>query len=114
MGSEKLSEKVKLAIENESIENYLSIASIWEMSIKYRLGKLDLGMPFEIFVQQEILETNLKLLNINIEHINLIANLSFHHRDPFDRLIIPQAMIEKIRVCTAERIFNSYPIIRYW
>ena len=74
------------------------IASIWEMSIKFSLGKLSLGMPWEVFVQQEIIETKLNLLNITVEHLNIISTLPFHHKAPFDRLIIAQGMVEKMRI----------------
>ncbi len=114
MGSDQLTEKVKVTIEDDTVENFLSIASIWEMSIKFSLGKLILGMPWEVFVQQEIIETKLNLLNITVENLNIIATLPFHHKDPFDRLIIAQGMVEKMRICSVDKIFDSYPVTRYW
>ncbi len=114
MGSPRLSDAVKMTIEDENIENYLSIASLWEISIKFSLGKLTLGMPYEVFIRQEVEETSLIVLNISLEHLNVLTTLPFHHRDPFDRLIISQSIVEKIRICSIDKTFDSYPISRFW
>jgi PIN domain nuclease of toxin-antitoxin system len=57
---------------------------------------------------------NFDLLNIRVNHLNIVANLPLHHRDPFDRLIIAQAMVEQIPVVGTDEVFDSYPIQRLW
>ncbi|MBW4586913.1 type II toxin-antitoxin system VapC family toxin [Aetokthonos hydrillicola Thurmond2011] len=106
----KLSDPLKDLIENENNISYLSIASLWEMSIKYNLGKLKLNTSYEAFIEEEIVKSNIKLLNIDLEHLKLNATLAFHHRDPFDRLIIAQSMGESIPIVTADTIFNKYSV----
>jgi PIN domain nuclease of toxin-antitoxin system len=107
----RLSERFKDLIENENNVSYLSIASLWEMSIKYNLGKLTLAPSYEEFVEKEIITSRINLLNIELEHLKINATLPFHHRDPFDRLIIAQSMAENIPVITVDSVFNKYSII---
>ena len=107
----RLSNHLKDLIENENNIRYLSIASLWEMSIKYNLGKLTLAPSYEEFVEQEIITSSINLLNIELEHLKINATLPFHHRDPFDRLIIAQSMAENIPVITVDSVFNKYSII---
>jgi PIN domain nuclease of toxin-antitoxin system len=97
-------------IENESNFSYLSVASLWEMSIKYNLGKLKLAPTYEDFVEREVRESSIILLNIELEHLRINASLPFHHRDPFDRIIIAQSIAENIPLITVDSIFNQYPI----
>jgi PIN domain nuclease of toxin-antitoxin system len=107
----RLSNHLKDLIENENNIRYLSIASLWEMSIKYNLGKLTLAPSYEEFIEQEIIASSINLLNIELEHLKINAILPFHHRDPFDRIIIAQSMAEKIPVITVDSVFNKYSII---
>jgi PIN domain nuclease of toxin-antitoxin system len=107
----RLSSHLKDLIENENNISYLSIASIWEMSIKYNLGKLTLDPSYEEFVEQEIITSSINLLNIELEHLKINTTLPFHHRDPFDRIIIAQSMAENIPVITVDSVFNKYSII---
>lgn len=107
----RLSDRFKDLIENENNVSYLSIASLWEMSIKYNLGKLTLAPSYEGFVEKEIITSSIKLLSIELEHLKINATLPFHHRDPFDRIIIAQSMAENIPVITIDSVFNKYSII---
>lgn len=107
----RLSDRFKDLIENENNVSYLSIASLWEMSIKYNLGKLTLAPSYEEFVEKEIITSRINLLNIELEHLKINATLPFHHRDPFDRIIIAQSMAENIPVITVDSVFNKYSII---
>ncbi len=106
----QLSNYLKDLIEYEKNTIYLSLASLWEMSIKYNLGKLKLDPSYEEFIEREIVKTSLILLNINLKHLKINANLPFHHRDPFDRLIIAQAIAENIPVISVDPAFSQYPI----
>ena len=114
MGNPKLSNLVRNLIEDENNEKLLSIASVWEMAIKHSQGKLSFGLPFEVFIAEQLTFKNLDLLNINLKHITVISSLPLHHRDPFDRLIIAQAMVENIPILSADPLFDSYPIQRLW
>ncbi len=107
----RLSDRLKDLIENESNFSYLSLASLWEMSIKYNLGKLMLAPSYEDFVEREVKESGVILLGIELEHLRINASLPFHHRDPFDRIIIAQSIAEKFPIITVDSIFHQYPII---
>jgi PIN domain nuclease of toxin-antitoxin system len=107
----RLSNHLKDLIENENNICYLSVASLWEMSIKYNLGKLTLAPSYEEFVEREVIASSINLLNIELEHLKINATLPFHHRDPFDRIIIAQSIAENIPVITVDSVFNKYSII---
>ena len=80
------------------------------MSIKYNLGKLTLAPSYEEFMEREVSESSINLLNIELEHLKINASLPFHHRDPFDRIIIAQSMAENIPIITVDSVFNQYSI----
>lgn len=96
----------------ESNENLLSKASIWEMAIKYSIGKLSLSLPLNEFIKQQVKPNGIRLLSININHINVVATLPLHHRDPLDRLLIAQAMVEQIPIISNDSAFDAYQIQR--
>lgn len=114
LDSPQLSVRVKRLIEDEKNEKLLSIASIWEMAIKQNTGKLSFGLPFKEFVEQQLNLNSIDLLHINLDHIDVISTLPQHHRDPFDRLIIAQAIIEDIPILSRDGAFDAYPIQRLW
>lgn len=110
----RLSANVKRLIEDENNEKLVSIASIWEMAIKHSIGRLNFNLPFMEFVRQQLSVSNIGLLEINLNHIEVVASLPLHHRDPFDRLIIAQSMAEQIPVLSVDAIFDAYAIARLW
>jgi PIN domain nuclease of toxin-antitoxin system len=110
----KLSAHVKLLIEDENNEKLVSIASIWEMAIKHSIGRLNFSLPFMEFVGQQLTVSNIGLLEINLQHIEVVASLPLHHRDPFDRLIIAQSMVEQIPILSVDAIYDAYAIARVW
>jgi PIN domain nuclease of toxin-antitoxin system len=110
----RLSAHVKLLIEDENNEKLVSIASIWEMAIKHSIGRLNFSLPFIEFVGQQLTVSNIGLLEINLQHIEVVASLPLHHRDPFDRLIIAQSMAEQIPILSVDAIFDAYAIARVW
>jgi PIN domain nuclease of toxin-antitoxin system len=105
--------KSKIIIENPINNCLVSIASLWEMGIKYSLGKLelraDLKKIFELIDQSGI-----ALLPLNPAHILTSTNLEFHHRDPFDRIIIAQAKSEGLTVLTKDTAFKEYDVNIMW
>lgn len=106
----KLSSRLKDLIEDENSVSYLSIASLWEMSIKYNLGKLTLKPNYEEFVRREVTISDINLLNIELEHLKVNATLPFHHKDPFDRLIIAQSIAENTPIVTTDSAFSRYSV----
>lgn len=112
--SPKISATVKELIENENNEKLLSIASVWEMAIKHSSGKLSFGLPFRVFIEQQTSLNNIDWLEINLDHIEVVATLPFHHRDPFDRLLIAQAIADQLPILSADSTFDNYSIQRLW
>ncbi|MFS0517631.1 type II toxin-antitoxin system VapC family toxin [Nostoc sp. UIC 10607] len=112
MGDPKISVSMRSQIENN--ENLLSIASVWEMAIKHSIGKLNFDLAFDEFIEQQIIRNGIELLPITTNHISVVATLPLHHRDPFDRILIAQALAENIPILSADKIFDAYPIRRLW
>ena len=110
----RLSNQVLEFINDENNEILLSIASLWEIAIKQNLGKLNFNQPFEIFITQQLNLNDFSLLDIKISHVTVVATLPLHHRDPFDRILIAQALVENIPILSADKIFDAYPIRRVW
>ena len=94
--------------------NERQAVSLWEIAIKVSLGKLALLKPYELIIPQQIEENDIELLPIAHNHLNKIIDLPFHHRDPFDRLIIAQAMTEGIPIISPDAAFSQYPIKLIW
>lgn len=94
--------------------NFSESSYIWEIGIKQSIGKLTFNLLFEIFITQQIIINEFSLLEIKIQHINIVSQLPVHHRDPFDRMLIPQAITENLPILSADTIFDNYPIQRLW
>ncbi|MGK7901173.1 MAG: type II toxin-antitoxin system VapC family toxin [Hormoscilla sp.] len=112
--SPKLSERSRNLISDSDSEIILSIASVWEMAIKQSTGKLSLGVPFREFIEHQLSANSIKLQTINLAHIDVVATLPLHHRDPFDRMIIAQAIVEQIPILSRDYVFDSYRVTRLW
>ncbi|MEA5593747.1 type II toxin-antitoxin system VapC family toxin [Rivularia sp. UHCC 0363] len=112
--SPQLSSNAKTLIEDEYNEKFFSIASIWEMAIKQSLGKLTFNLPLQTFVRQQMEQNSMALLNIEIDHVTTVATMQLHHKDPFDRLLIAQAMVEQLPVIGVDSAFDAYSIQRIW
>ncbi len=110
-GDNELSSKAKKAIENG--ENYLSIASVWEIAIKVSLKKLDLYSPFPEIINQ-ISKNNFQLLPISISDITVLTTIPLHHRDPFDRIIIAQSINNGLQLISKDKVFDQYGIQLSW
>ena len=93
---------------------YLSMASAWEMAIKSSLNKLKLPLPVDQYIVTRTQTHGITLLDITIEHMAVVENLPYHHKDPFDRLLISQCLSEKLPIITNDRMFAAYPIQRVW
>ncbi len=112
--SERLTQTVKELCSSGEHEFYLSMASAWEMQIKHQLGKLSLAMPIAELVIKNTQENNIQLLPIDLSHINYLEQLPSHHKDPFDRIIIAQAIIEGMSIISIDHAFLDYPVNIVW
>ncbi len=109
-----LSAVARAVIEDPQNRKLVSVASCWEIAIKAGLGKLDLAEPSRTLLEREIPRNNLELLPITLAHAATVETLPPHHKDPFDRLLIAQALIEGIPVVSADKKFDSYAVNRFW
>lgn len=95
-------------------ECFVSLASCWELAIKQSLGKITLARPLEEFVGKHMNTNGFSLLAIDFRHVARVAKLPFHHRDPFDRLLIGQALEEQMVLLSADVAFDGYGVVRRW
>jgi PIN domain nuclease of toxin-antitoxin system len=109
-----LSAPARTVIEDGGNEVYLSVASLWEMAIKVSLGKLTLGQPFDVLIPDQLARNSIELLGITVAHTAQVVTLPFHHRDPFDRLLIAQALVGSIPIVGADAVFDAYGVTRIW
>ncbi len=112
--NKKLTEKVRTIYIDNSNEIYLSVASIWEMAVKISLNKLSIRGQLVKFIDRHAIENNIRLLSIQPHHIFSIEKLPFHHRDPFDRLLLSQCLQEKMHLLSKDKEFDKYGINRIW
>lgn len=110
----QLSSRAKALIEDADNRKLVSIVSCWEIAIKVGLGRLDLGESSRSFLPREIARNNFELLPIHLDHATMVEGLAPHHRDPFDRLLIAQAMVEGISLVSLDAVFDKYGISRLW
>ena len=93
---------------------FLSIVSIWEILIKVQLRKLNLPEPAGPYVIRKLAENRIETLPIDLNHLLAFEGLTLHHRDPFDRMLIAQALEEDLPIITADRLFSRYPVQVIW
>ncbi len=110
----RLSEKAQQSIVSADGLIFVSPASLWEVAIKISIGKYSLPEPFDTFWNHQFVINDFKLLYISVSQLSQVARLPFHHRDPFDRLIIAQSLVENIPVLSNDTIFDSYGVMRIW
>jgi PIN domain nuclease of toxin-antitoxin system len=113
-GSANLSANARNLIEDAANEKFVSIASIWETAIKISIGKMSLSAPFDVLFPHQLQINGFELLPVTVEHTSVITTLPFHHRDPFDRLLIAQAIEEKMTMVSVDAHFDDYGITRLW
>ncbi|MES2765614.1 MAG: type II toxin-antitoxin system VapC family toxin [Bacteroidota bacterium] len=110
---EKLSAQAVEFIQDKNNELFVSIVSLWEIAIKIKLGKLNLPVELSQFIA-DVTANDIEILNIETSHLLHLTSLPLHHRDPFDRLIISQGMVEKLRFISSDKAFVLYPITNAW
>jgi PIN domain nuclease of toxin-antitoxin system len=110
----RLGANAKSSIENPANQRLLSTASLWEMAIKLSLGKLILAKPFDTLIADQLAANAIDILSIEVSHVTAVSKMPFHHRDPFDRLLVAQAIVERIPIVSAETTFDAYGVDRIW
>jgi PIN domain nuclease of toxin-antitoxin system len=110
----QLGRTAEAAIRDPNNRTFVSPASYWELAIKISVGKYTLGESFDEFIQHAIYDNGFPVLPIEPWHVSPLLALRYHHRDPFDRMLIVQAMIEKMNIVSNDAVFDQYPIFRIW
>jgi PIN domain nuclease of toxin-antitoxin system len=110
----KLSPSASALIADPNNRITVSPASYWEIAIKIGLGKYTLGVPFETFMEQQITVNQFEVLHITVRHAAGVSALPPHHRDPFDRLLVAQALAEQIPIVSADAVLDAYSVTRLW
>ncbi len=113
-GVSRLSPGARRRIEDTAHDKFLSVASIWEAAIKVSFGKLALSVSLDVVLDQGAVNNGIVLLDVRREHAAAVEHLPFHHRDPFDRLLVSQAMIERMEIVSADESLDAYPVRRIW
>ena len=111
---EKLSAIARQALEDENNYLFLSLVSLWEIQIKVQLGKMKLSLPLKNLLESQEQANELELLPVTREHIFALDGLPFHHKDPFDRLLIAQSLVENTTIVSADPKLSAYPAPLLW
>ncbi|MGJ3248609.1 MAG: type II toxin-antitoxin system VapC family toxin [Elainellaceae cyanobacterium] len=92
----------------------LSVVSVWEIQIKRQLGKLSLSLPLAELIHTQQQFNQLEVILVSLEHVLALDDLPLHHNDPFDRLLIAQAIIEQIPLVSRDQFVSQYPAQVLW
>ncbi len=109
-----LSESALDLVAEPTNDVLVSPASCWEIAIKVSLGKYPLTVPFETFFREGIDENDMAILPIEIRHAAILSSLPMHHKDPFDRMIVSQAIVEQIPIVSQDVALDAYGVQRLW
>jgi PIN domain nuclease of toxin-antitoxin system len=113
-GDSRLSKKARSVYLDEANAIFASMATIWELAVKISLKKMEITGGLSDFVTEHVHGNSMELLPIQLAHCCQLQTLAFHHRDPFDRMIIAQAIVERLTIISADKEFDPYPIKRIW
>jgi PIN domain nuclease of toxin-antitoxin system len=111
--SDKLSSKADKIMQSETASSYLSIASVWEIVIKSTLNKLRIEDNVHIFLAK-IQNSPIRILSVSMNHIKTLSHLPYHHKDPFDRMIVATAISENMTIITKDGNIQKYNIPTIW
>jgi PIN domain nuclease of toxin-antitoxin system len=114
LGDPKLSAPARAAIVDPGNIKLVSPASYWEIAIKLNLKKYALTVTYDAFIQEAVFDNGFGILPIEPRHTSALVSLTRHHNDPFDRLLIVQAIVEDIPIVSADSIFDQYGVSRLW
>jgi PIN domain nuclease of toxin-antitoxin system len=110
----KLSQTALQAMSNSANTLFLSVASAWEIQIKIMIGKFKLQDPLADVIAEQRQINGLQILPVNLSHALYLENLPLHHKDPFDRLLISQAIVENMTLVSADPEFINYQVNLVW
>lgn len=113
-GDDRFSENARQIFLNNANRLFFSAASLWEICLKKSLGKISLKNGWFRTIQEEMEINTIQWLPIEKTHCIEVAELPFHHRDPFDRMLIAQAIVEDLRLLSRDRRISDYAIERIW
>lgn len=113
-GDPQLTEHARQHIEDMANDRLVSVASLWEIAIKVSIGKLTVSLPFPDLVEQHVYQNAMQLLQITPEHVEVVRTLPFHHKDPFDRLLISQGVSEHLTIISRDGVFDAYGVQCLW
>ena len=102
------------ALQDPANDLLVSSGTVWELAIKVGLKKLTLSIPYKQWMTKAIADLSLSVLPISVDHADTQSRLSWHHRDPFDRLLAAQCMVERIPIVSADSVFDLYGVTRIW
>jgi PIN domain nuclease of toxin-antitoxin system len=114
LGDSNLTAQAKLVIEDPSNAVLISPASYWEIAIKISVGKFRLNRPYEEFWRRGMLDNDIGVLPVELRHTNRLISLPYYHKDPFDRLLAAQALVEQIPLVSSDAMLDAYGINRIW
>lgn len=114
MGDAQLSAAARQLIEDPANIKFVSPATCWEVAIKISIGKYALHDPYGAFFDRAIRQNGFLILPIEPRHTAVLTNLPYHHRDPFDRLMVAQSMVEGLSLVSIDAVLDAYPIQRLW
>jgi len=113
-GDAALSVRARKAIEDARNDRFLSVASLWEIAIKVSLKKLAIEVELAELVQGGAIENGIVLVDVAPRHALGVVRLPFHHRDPFDRMLVAQAKAEQLVLVSRDAAFDAYGVKRLW
>lgn len=113
-GEAALSDRARTTIEDLDNTPVYSIVSVWEMAIKISVGKLAMSRPLYPEFARLLQERGFEQLDISYRHASEVTRLPWHHRDPFDRLLIAQASVENLPIISVDTAFDDYDVTRLW
>jgi PIN domain nuclease of toxin-antitoxin system len=114
LGDPQITTRARMLIEDAGNEKLVSPASYWEIAIKISVNKYTLAEPYEAFMDRGINQNGFIILPIEPRHTAALTTLPFHHRDPFDRLLVAQALVEQIPIVSSDSSFDAYAVQRLW
>ncbi|MEZ4863342.1 MAG: type II toxin-antitoxin system VapC family toxin [Caldilineaceae bacterium] len=113
-GDSHLDRYSRQLIEDERNQRYLSVASVWEITIKASLGRLAVPTPPSVLIRDHIWPNAIELVSITSEHLDTLYSLPYYHKDPFDRLMIAQAIQEGMVLISRDPAFKAYSVQLAW
>lgn len=114
LDEDAISLAARAAISDEANETFVSAASAWEISTKYKTGKLPDAAPLMAHLENAVLDEGFDSMPVTLRHGELAGGLPLFHKDPFDRMLIAQALSGGLTLVSNERLFDRYGVVRLW